>query len=138
MGRPIKNFGDYLVGWNGNVITFVPKYRDASVTKPFGLGNATIVLNKSNLPTDGLTVPITGETTGEGILPNSPFALKRWFSYPNTVIMVGTTLTGVNGWTKNFTYPQATSNSVKEVSATQIAQHGYASKRLDVTGRVEW
>lgn len=140
MGRPSRDFGDYTVEWKfgDNQITLKPKYPNASRIPPFGLGNALISLNMSDLPERGFTIPITGETSGKGVLPTSPFRLKRWHGLPENMENVSRVLTGHNGWQEIITFPQADGGGVKQVSPTQITQHGFGCENIPLSGRIEW
>jgi hypothetical protein len=132
MPRPRRNYGNHFVTWSpeNNAVEVSPQYMNSSHTIKFGLGNATMVLNLSNLPTEGIVVPITGETTGQGILPTSPFGLKRWYAMPENMISVTKSLTGFNGWTLDIHYPQADGGSVKQVASVPIIQNGYGCEKI--------
>jgi len=140
MPKPTRNFGNHFVRWSpeANAIEITPQYRNATTTDKFGLGNAIINLNLSDLPVDGIVVPITGETTGQGILPTSPFKLKRWYGMPENMNPVQKTLTGFNNWTMAITYPQASGGSIKEVSPVPIIQNGYGCEEIIDRNRLEW
>lgn len=139
MARPARNFGDHDIEWldEANAIVIRPRYPNASMTDWFGLGNALIALNAGNLP-EQIIVPITGETTGEGILPTSPFKLKRWHGAPTQMSIVTKTLTGFDNWEEDITYPEAGGGSVKEATATAIIQSGYGCEHVPETYRTVW
>ena len=140
MPRPRRNFGNHSVIWSPetNSITIKPQYRNATTTDEFGLGNALIKLNLSNLPINGIVLPITDETTGQGILPTSPFKLKRWYGMPEKMNPVQKTLTGFNGWQRNIEYPEADGGSVKQVTSVPIIQNGYGCEEIVPRNRLEW
>jgi hypothetical protein len=141
MPRPRRNYGNHFVTWSpeNNAVEVSPQYRNSSATIEFGLGNATMVLNLSNLPTEGIVLPITGETTGQGILPTSPFGLKRWYAMPeNMNIIPPLTITGFDEWTMDIQYPQANGGSVKQVASVPIIQNGYGGEIIHGSNRVNW
>lgn len=139
MGRGKRDFGDYYVQWDHEArkVTITPRYPNASVTDFFGLGNAKIKLNANNLPQD-IVMEITGETTGGGLLPTSPFKLRRWYSAPTGLSKVTKTITGFNGWSEQITYFQANGGSVKEASSVNIVQNGYGVKSIQNGERLGW
>ena len=136
---PRRNFGDHTVDWSPseNKIVIKPRYKNATTTEWFGLGNAKIQINVGNLPSE-IVAPITGETTGEGILPTSAFGLKRWVAMPTGLHDVSKVVTGFNGWSETITYKEAGGGGVKEVSSTGIKQIGYGSSKIYDGQRVSW
>lgn len=140
MAPPQRNFGDHDVEWSDteNKVVIRPRYPNATITKHFGLGNALITLNLSNLP-QKIVVPITGETTKKGIAPTSPFGLKRWFGAPSDMTEVSKTVTGFDGWTETVRFQQATGGSVKEVSSVEVVQNGFGSTEINGSAqRLNW
>lgn len=136
-----RDFGEHKIEWGveTNSIKITPRYPNASKTLPFGLGNATITLNLSNLPEDGIVLPITGETNGAGLIPTSPFSLKRWYGMPTGVHNVNKTLTGFNEFEFPISYPEASSGSVKEVTPVNIVQNGYGIEEIvPAPDRLNW
>ena len=132
MPGPRRNFGNHFVEWSpeANAVTIKPQHTNGTTTDEFGLGNALIKLNLSNLPINGIVLPITGETDGQGILPTSPFSLKRWHSLPHNLHNIAKDITGFNGWTMTITYPQAQGGSVKQVTSVPIIQNGYGCEKI--------
>ncbi len=139
MPPPPRNFGEHVVEWDDsiNMVTIYPLHPDATATKHFGLGNAVIVLNLSDLP-EKIVSPITGETTKEGMAPTSPFGLKRWFAAPSNMNIRHEFLTGYDGFGRYVDFPQADGGAVKEVTSTNIIQNGFGSSKIYPSNRVEY
>ena len=136
-----KQFDGYRWNWtpsaNQITITLDRGNSRGNVTPPFGLGNAIIRLNLDKLP-NKLVQPITDDSTGQGLIPTSPFGLKRWFGMPSQMnLNQPLHLDGFNGWSADLTYPLALSGSVKQVTATDIIQNGYGSDRIIPQLRIE-
>jgi len=139
MGRSRKNFGDHWVTWDdaSRTVTISPRYKNASTTDWFGLGNAKIKLNAANLP-EKIVKSITGETDGAGLLPTAPFKLRRWYPAPEGLTSVSKTVTGFNGWTETITYPEASGGAVKEATDGDIIQNGYGIEAAPQKKRLGW
>jgi len=127
-----KDGYDFIPNFASNSITIKPNRRNraGAFVKSFGLGNAVMSFRMGNLPTDGIIVPITDESTGQGLLPTSPFKLKRWFSLPENMTMVPLNLTGYLGWSFTIDIPMADGGSVKQVQPTTIIQNGYGCEKI--------
>jgi hypothetical protein len=123
----------YFFTWTAenNTVTIVPANRRAKhgALPFFGLGNAKIRINTRTLPTE-LVEEITDDSTGQGLLPTSPFGLKRWYSMPENMGTVPLNLTGFLGWNFSIDIPQATGGSVKQVASVPIIQNGYGCEEI--------
>ena len=133
-----RDFGEYRTVWDdaSQEISIIPRYPNSSVTPYFGLGDSSMRLNLSDLPTQ-LVLQITGDTTKEGITPTSPFGAKRWFGMPSNINNVPINLTMYGGGIRTIQMPQAGGGSVKQVTATDIIQNGYGSGKIYASLRVE-
>lgn len=125
MGKPTS--GGYYYNWNPTDRTIEIKTKQPgapSATGEFGLGNATFNLNLADLATEEITMAITDETTGEGLIPPSPFGLKRWRA---GVVgsTVAKTLTGANDWSKIIQYFEADDFKIEQAAAGAVTQQNY-------------
>jgi len=127
----MANFDGYNIQFGGGQINITPNRRNRRGAMPFsfGLGNALIRLNLNKLP-DGLTVPITGDSTADGLLPNIPFKLKRWYALPENVSMKDRVLIGYGGQEYNISYPEAQGGAIKQVQSAPIIQNGYGCEAI--------
>ena len=138
--RRRRSYGGHYVAWDDTLhkVTVYPMHPNASKTIHFGLGNAVIVLNLSNLP-EKIVSRITGETTKNGITPTSPFKLRRWFAAPVSMQNRTVEIEGFDGFSKKITFQEAGGCSVKEVSSVGIIQNGYGSEKIvPRPGRLGW
>ena len=136
-----KSDSGYEYRWDSgsNSVTIKPTRRNRGAKLPiFGLGDAKFSFKIGDLPTNGIIVPITDESTGQGLLPTSPFKLKRWFSLPENMNNVPLVLTGYGGWERTIHIPTAQGGSVKQVQSTAIIQNGYGSEEILAHRRLEW
>lgn len=138
MGRS-RDYGKYHWEWEGNTIKITPYYPNRQgITPKFGLGNAEITLNIST-PPENLTVPITGETTAQGLLPTSPFKMKRWKALPSGMHLVQLSLAGAFGEQFDIEFDQATDFEILELGTdASINKNGYGQIDISPIDRLNW
>ncbi len=133
-----RDYGEYSAYWLPDERKFkiFPRYRNRTTQAEFGLGNAKITINVSNPPTE-LTLPITGETTADKLLPNSPFEWREWNVKMTGMVEESKDITGFNGWTATITYNRALGHSIKEATDVDIVQHGWGAVKIPAGRRLE-
>jgi hypothetical protein len=134
-------YGRYKWTWDaGNhTITIKPFRRNPKgVTPRFGLGNATITINVET-PPQKLTKKITGETTSKGILPRSPYKMRRWKALPSGMEDRTIILDGAKGYRRYIQFKEATKFAMKELANdVTIDENGYGQLNIYSTKRIEW
>ncbi len=139
MPRKEKDYGAYQVRWlpEENRFEIKQKYKNSTTTVRFGLGNALISFNLSN-PPEELTVPITDETSGVGLLPTSPFGMMEWFVEMSAMSKKTKRITGFKGWEFDVNYYEASGLKVKEAKGGgEITVHGWGAQKVYPHHRVE-
>lgn len=140
MGIPRVDYGYHFLKWHPNErkIEIYPKRNDVKVTHDFGLGNAIIRFNLTN-PPQKIVVPITGESNGKGLIPTSPFELRRWFISVKNVSKQIRTLEGSNGTVANIEYPFAGEYYGEELrNDVDILKNGVGQWSRRYTERINW
>ena len=135
-----RDYSQHWVKWDPDArkVKIFPKWANSSATLEFGLGNATIRINTSNIPVNKIVRPITGESTMAGLMPYSPYHLKRWVASPASMNTRTETLTGWNNESHDITFQEASEFVAKEVAPVDIRQDGYTVKRIEKNRRLEW
>jgi len=139
--RPKRvNYSEHEVSYDSANRRFVIKPRrvHATATPAFGLGNALIRINLAYIP-EKIVKPITGETTGSGIIPPDGKKLTEWKVYPSGLSDRSTTVTGFNGDQVTITYPEAAkTESIAAKIDSDIGASGAAVVHAQKSSRIEW
>jgi len=137
MGR--RNYGDHeiIVDPDNRTITIKPHYPTANITPKFGLGNATIRLNLDHLP-EKIVRPITGESTGSGLIPPDGKKLPSWEVHVHGMKEAVKTVTGKN-MSRDIHYPEADGTESYAVNRDEaIEENGIGFYEIMPGSRIGW
>ena len=141
MGRGGRvDYGAHSVTWdadNRQIVIRPKSTRGTKQTIQFGLGDAVIQFNLNFLP-DKIVMPITGESTGNGILPPVNFDVGEWHNRPVGIGSVTKSVTGYNG-TLDISFLQSASFTSKAATNdVPVKKNGIGAMEISNIPRLNW